>query len=49
MKISLDEHGILEISHDDPNRYTWHNYSVMLNRDQYKELKERIEEYLECT
>lgn len=46
MQISLDEHGIMEISHDDPNKHTWHNYQVMMTRDQFKELKDKIEDYL---
>lgn len=47
MKISLDEHGILEISVSDENRYNWSNFQVMLNKAQLTELRDKINLELE--
>lgn len=43
MQFHLDEHGILEISHDDRANETWSNYQVMLNKKQLAELRDLID------
>ena len=47
MQIHLDHHGILEISQDDEKTRSWCNYQVLLTQATAKELKEKLEEFLE--
>ena len=47
MQIHLDHHGILEISMNDEKTRSWSNYQVLLDQATAKELKEKLEEFIE--